>query len=125
MTESTPLGRAVAQRVRRPACGVSRRAGHGNIDQPGRSQRGCAGHDRPSLRSLHTTPRNCAALPARAAALADAGVTVDADDGVVIAGGPQETRFVALRTLAAGAPFMCPQAQANAMLRPRSSLRLT
>jgi aspartate/methionine/tyrosine aminotransferase len=37
-----------------------------------------------------------------AAALADVGMTVDADDGVVIAGGPQETRFVALRTLAAG-----------------------
>jgi aspartate/methionine/tyrosine aminotransferase len=41
--------------------------------------------------------------------LAEADIAVDADKDVVIAGGPQEARFVALRALAAGKTVFVPQ----------------
>ena len=44
-----------------------------------------------------------------AQALQDVDITVDPDNGVVISGGPAETRFVTLRTLGEGATVYVPQ----------------
>jgi N-succinyldiaminopimelate aminotransferase len=58
----------------------------------------------------HYTRRPGIAPLCRAVAeqLAGAGVTVDADKDVVIAGGPQEARFVAVRALAPGRAVLVP-----------------
>jgi aspartate/methionine/tyrosine aminotransferase len=56
-----------------------------------------------------------------AAALAGAGITVDPDEGVVIAGGARETRFVALRTLAENGRVYVPAGRVDAY-RPAAML---
>ncbi len=101
MTESTPLGRAVAQRVRAlPAAPAAVQDAETSTSPAVRGAVAQAMADH--LCDHYTRRPGIAPLCRRvAAALADVGITVDADDGVVIAGGPQETRFVALRTLAA------------------------
>lgn len=108
MTASTPLGRALAARVKPflPYHDVSHET-EGDT-QPG--TRLAVEDAMATHRCDHYTRRPGIAPLCRqvAARLADAGLTVDPDDGVVISGGTAETRFVTLRALGAGNTIQIP-----------------
>ncbi len=121
MTEQTPLGRAVAQRAR---VLQSLQPPHQDAEtSTGPAVRAAVAGAMAAHRCDHYTRRpGIAPLCQRvAAALAGAGITVDPDEGVVIAGGARETRFVALRTLAEGGRVYVPAGRVDAY-RPAAML---
>lgn len=115
MTPTTALGRAVAERGRPWLAPEPEPA---QIDMSGDI---LAGSTPPPVRAAvaealrrhlgdHYTRRPGIAPLCRAVAeqLTDAGISVDADKDVVVAGGPQEARFVAVRALAPGRSVLVP-----------------
>jgi aspartate/methionine/tyrosine aminotransferase len=109
MTVSTPLGRALAARVK-PFLPYHDVPHETEGDTPA-ATRAAAESAMAAHRCDHYTRRPGIAPLCRqvAARLAAVGLTVDPDDGVVISGGAAEARFVTLRALGAGNTIHVPQ----------------
>jgi len=117
MTAHTPLGRAVAARGRRwlgtpdpPPAGLVRMDGDAVDGQTPADVRDATVQALRAHRADHYTRRPGIAPLCRSVAeeLHSAGVAVDPDTGVVISGGVQEARFVALRALVGGRTVLLP-----------------
>jgi aspartate/methionine/tyrosine aminotransferase len=116
MTPTTALGRAVAERGRAwlapdpDSSGLADMSGDILAGSTPASVRAAVADALGRHLGDHYTRRPGIAPLCRAVAeqLNDAGVPVDADKDVVIAGGPQEARFVAVRALAPGRAVLVP-----------------